>query len=116
MSSLISKFLMERPTFLRIPGIPESAKGSEAFGQVRDRLMVVLDETRERVNATISNILSPSYPTPDGEPLEFHWYTQKELDQINERSRLGVALSNFQQQIEEKRKNGGIPRQYKGLF
>jgi hypothetical protein len=91
---------MERPTFVDITGIAETVRGSEAFGQVKDRLMVVLDEARERVVSTISNILHPPYPTPDGKPLKFHWFTQTELDRINENLRLKNAPGKFEQQTE----------------
>lgn len=107
---------MERPVFLNISNVVDAGEGKEIFGQVKERLIIILTDAKTKVTNALGNVFDPSYPTPDGKPFEFHWYTRKELDEVNDRLKLSSTLSNFQEQLEEKKKNGGIPRQYRDKF
>lgn len=93
---------MERPTSLDIPGIDYIAKGREVFGQARGRLMGMLSEARDGVVLAISNIVNPPYPTPDGKPLELHWYEGKELEELNTKLNLDRVFKAVLHQMESK--------------
>ena len=75
---------MERPLSIEQVGIGALEEGRRGYRDVVERLSQMLEDAKSKVVSAISSVLDPPYNTPDGKPLQVHWYTPTEVAELNQ--------------------------------
>ena len=75
---------MERSLSIEQGGIGTLEHGRRGYGDVVERLSQMLEVAKSGDVSAISYVLDPPYNTPDGKPLQVHWYTPTEIAELNQ--------------------------------